>query len=77
MSKRKYTCMYTWSHTTPTHTQKLTMGYEANKGFPGVSVLKNLPANAGLTSGSGRYPGEGNHNALQYSCLENPMDREA
>ena len=43
--------MYTWSHTTPTHTQKLTMGYEANKGFPGVSVLKNLPANAGLISG--------------------------
>ena len=69
--------MHTWSHTTPTHTQKLTMGYEANKGFPGVSVLKNLPANAGLIPGSGRFPGEGNHNTLQYSCLENPMDREA
>ena len=32
---------------------------------------------AGLISGSGRYPGEGNGNPLQYSCLENPMDRGA
>ena len=48
------------------------------KGFPGSSVLKNLPANAGDTgsiSGSGRFPEEGNGNPLQYSCLENPMDR--
>ena len=29
----------------------------------------------GLISGSGRYPGEGNGNPLQYSCLENPMDK--
>ena len=38
------------------------------------------PANAGdagLLSGSGRSPGEGNGNPLQYSCLENPMDRGA
>ena len=47
------------------------------------SVPKNLPANAGdrrdmsLTSGLGRYLGEGNGNPLQYSCLENPMDRGA
>ena len=46
-----------------------------------VVVLKNLPANAGdirdrgLIPGSGRSPGEGNGNPLQYSCLENPMDR--
>ena len=42
------------------------------------SVIKNLPANAGdagLTPGSGRSPGEGNGNPLQYSCLGNPMDR--
>ena len=42
--------------------------------------LKNLPANAGDTSstpGSGRSPGEENGKALQYSCLENPMDRGA
>ena len=31
----------------------------------------------GLIPGSGRSPGEGNGNPLQYSCLENPMDREA
>ena len=46
-------------------------------------VVKNLPANArdvrdmGLIPGSGRSPGEGNGNPLQYSCLENPMDRGA
>ena len=47
-------------------------------GFPGGSVIKNLPANAGdagLIPASGRSPGEGNGNPLQYSCLENPMDR--
>ena len=44
---------------------------------------KNPPANAGdvrdlgLIPGSGRSPGGGNGNPLQYSCLENPMDREA
>ena len=43
--------------------------------------VKNLPANAGDTrdtgsiSGSGRFPGIRNVNPLQYSCLENPMDR--
>ena len=31
----------------------------------------------GLNPGSGKFPGEGNGNPLQYSCLENPMDREA
>ena len=49
-------------------------------GFPGGSVVKNLPANAGdagLSLGSVRSPGEENGNPLQYSCLENPMDRGA
>ena len=49
-------------------------------GFPGGSVLKNLPANAGEVGsipGLGRSPGEGNGNPLQYSCLGNPMDRGA
>ena len=47
----------------------------------GGLVVKNLPANAGDTRdagsipGSGRYPGEGNGNPLQYSCPENPMER--
>ena len=43
-------------------------------------MVKNLPVNAGETSlipGSGRSPGEGSGNPLQYSCLENPMDRGA
>ena len=45
--------------------------------------VKNLPTNAGeirdagLIPGLGRSPGRGNGNPLQYSCLENPMDREA
>ena len=52
-------------------------------GFPGGSVVKNPPANAGdardvgSIPGSGRFYGEGNSNLLQYSCLENPMDRGA
>ena len=44
------------------------------------SAVKHLPANAGDTGsipGWGRSPGEGNGNPLQYSCLENPMDRGA
>ena len=48
--------------------------------FPGGSVVKNLPANtgdAGLIPGLGRCPVEGNGNSVQYSCLENPMDRGA
>ena len=47
-------------------------------GFPGGSVVKNLPANAGdmgSISGSGRFPGEGNGDVLQYSYLGNLMDR--
>ena len=46
----------------------------------GSPRVKNLPANAGDSSlilGLGRYPGEGNGNPLQYSCLRNPMDRGA
>ena len=41
-------------------------------------MVKNLPANAadlGSISGVGRSPGEGNGNPIQYSCLENLMDR--
>ena len=43
-----------------------------------AQMLKNLPANAGdvgSVPGLGRSPGEGNGNPLQYTCLENPMDR--
>ena len=51
--------------------------------FPSGSVANNLPANAGeagdagLIPGSGRSLGGGNGNLLQYSCMENPMDRRA
>ena len=51
--------------------------------FPGGSAVKNLPARAGEAKdkgsvpGQGRSPGVGNGNPLQYSCLENSMDRGA
>ena len=49
-------------------------------GFPGSTLVKNLPASARdagdmpLIPGSGRSPGGGNGNSLQYFCLGNPMD---
>ena len=52
-------------------------------GFTGSSAVKDLPANAGdtrdmgLIPGQGRSPGVGNDNPLQYSSLENFMDRGA
>ena len=49
-------------------------------GFPGGSDGKESACSAGdwgLIPGSGRSPGEGNGNTLQYYCLENPMDRGA
>ena len=57
--------------------------YLISMGFPGGSVEKNLPANAGDVEntdsipGLGKLPGEGNGNPFWYSCLENPMDRGA
>ena len=52
-------------------------------GFPGSSVVKNLPASAedirdmGSIPGSERSPGGGNDNPFKYSCLENALDRGA
>ena len=52
-------------------------------GFPGGTVVKNLLANAGDARDMSSIPGSGrslrvrNDNLLQYSCLENPMDRGA
>ena len=49
-------------------------------GFPGgleVKVPVSNTGDPGSIPGSGRSPGEGNGNPLQYSCLENPMDGEA
>ena len=56
------------------------MGWREQKGFPGGVVVKNLPDNqgdAGSICGLGRSHGVGNGNPLQYSCLENSMDRGA
>ena len=53
------------------------MSFQLPMGFPGSSMVKNPPANAGDAGdmgsipGSGRSHGEGNGNPLQYSCLEN------
>ena len=54
-----------------------------DQGFPGGSVVKNLPANTGVTGymgsipGLGRSSGKGNGSPFQFSCLGNPMDRGA
>ena len=55
-----------------------------NNGFPNGLVDKESACNAGdtgdvggLIPGLGRSPGDGHGNPLQYSCLENPMDKEA
>ena len=56
------------------------LNFQKHMRFPGVSVVKNPPANAGEAHsipGRGRSPGEGNGNPLQYSCLGNPTDRGA
>ena len=63
----------------------LSLGLEkllvtGSKGFPGGSAGKESACNAGdmgFIPGSGRSPGGGNSNPLQYSCLDNPMDRGA
>ena len=61
----------------------LSHHYNSIRGFPGSSVVKNLPANAGeagdmsLSPRLGRSHGEGNGNPLQYFCLENSIDRGA
>ena len=55
----------------------------ATLGFPGAPVVRNPPANAGdagdtrLIPGSGKSPRGGNGSPLQYSCLENSVDRGA
>ena len=60
--------------------KQMGRGVWADLRVPGGSVVKNPPANAGDAGsipGSGRSPGEGNGNPLQYSCLQNSMGRGA
>ena len=77
----------TWARTTVSKVYECKIQYIAWPrfpicilGFPGGTMVKNLPAGAGDTSsftGLGRSPRRGNGNPLQYSCLENSMDRGA
>ena len=62
------------------HSVKSIEQFKKNLGFSHSSVGKESACNSGdpgLIPGSERSPGEGNGNPLQYSCLENPMDRGA
>ena len=68
------------------HPEKTYKKYSVRQlcwGFQEVLVVENPPANAGnirdkgVIPGSGRSPGGGHGNPLQYSCLANPMDRGA
>ena len=69
-----HTCFLHCLYVTVTKTSNCDIG------FPGGSEVKETACNAenlGLIPGSGRYPGEGNGNLLQYSCVGDPMDRRA
>ena len=74
-------CCDSWGRKESDTTERLIRSdLKGNSVFPGGSVVKNLPADAGDAGsilGLGRSLGEGNDNALQYSCLGNPMDRGA
>ena len=81
--KHTHTCTHAHTNTRAhmhTHTHTHTHTYTASQV---VLVVKNLPANAvdmrdlGLIPESGRCPGGGYDNPLQYSCWENPVDRGA
>ncbi|KAI4548149.1 hypothetical protein MG293_000479 [Ovis ammon polii] len=69
-----------WSFEEPRAFHRLCGERGIVRGFPGGSEVKVSACNVGdlgSIPGSGRSPGEGNGNPLQYSCLENPMDRGA
>ena len=63
--------IYSWCH--------LNENHKIQRGFPGGSDEEPAynAGNRGLIPGLGRFPGEGKDYPLQYSCLENPMDRRA
>ena len=69
-----------WLILSPINTTDGSMYLSHALGFPGGAVVKNPPAKTGdmgSMPGSGRSPGKGNGNLLQYSCLESCMDRGA
>ena len=71
----------TFNHGCDSNTFCFFFCFDFSMGFPGVALVKCLPANAGnvrdlgFIPGLGRSPGGGNGNPLQYSCLENAIDR--
>ena len=70
--------MVGWHHRLNGHEFEQTA--EDSEGFQGISVSKESACNAGNTGsipGSGRAPGGGSGKPLQYSCLNNPMERGA
>ena len=76
------TCWRKWYNFTEQHQRRpIIREIYLVRDFPGGSAVKNTPANAGdaggtsLIPGSGRVPRGGHGNPLQFSCLENPMDR--
>ena len=78
--------LITFSYTKIVHTHSVPASHQlvpdthSVTSFPGGSYGKESAWSAGdpgLISGSGRSPGEGNGSPLQYSCLENPMDRRS
>ena len=60
----------------PRNSKRLSSGQDFPCGSDGKASVYNA-GDLGSIPGSGRFPGEGNGNPLQYSCLENPMDRGA
>ena len=71
-------CCSPWGHRQQDMPEHLNNNKSRLKGFPGGSVGEESTYNEGNTGSipeSGRSPGEGHGNCLQYSCLENPMDR--
>ena len=73
-------CCNSWGHKELDTTEGLNLTESNIRASLIAQVVKNLPANvedtrdASLIPGSGRPPGEGNGNPLQYSCLENPEE---
>ena len=69
--------VYTMEYDSATKKEKKILIFVTTYSFPGGSDGKASACNAGdlgSIRGSGRHPGEGNGNPLQYSCLENPMN---
>ena len=80
MTTGKTISLTRWTFVGKVMSQLFNMLSRLVMGFPGGSDGKASAYNVedlGLIPGSGRSPGEGNGNPLQYSCLENPMDQGA